>query len=388
MPPAGTRRCRPMQSGARVFPGLYPGHDFGVGGGCVDARPARDQQRVDRRPPTRQLRRHEPQPRRRGHDGCRRRDHARGIERRCPCARGDLVGRREDLQRPGHVEKLHRGKSEDLDAARRLLAENEGSLAYPPQNATVDFSRPSPVRPFPHDPARHSLADRLAAVRGAGPDRSDGPVRGFPRACPMRPIASTPRPRRRRATCGAWGSCRTARWATAPQLDLLHVPGGFGQETLMDDAGSFGAVDRAPGGERTLRFFGMHGRAYLRRGRAFEGTARHDALGVDDSAAVFRRDPGRRARGVRRQPRLRCRESPRALTARCGSRPICAGSRSRRRSSSRSPTRPSRRSTAARRRLRRPPCWRRCRKLIARSPSSASAPLAASPGASELAATR
>jgi cyclohexyl-isocyanide hydratase len=40
--------------------------------------------------------------------------------------------------------------------------------------------------------------------------------------------------------------------ADAPQLDVLHVPGGFGQEALMDDDEVLGWIARQAGGARCL----------------------------------------------------------------------------------------------------------------------------------------
>ncbi len=43
-----------------------------------------------------------------------------------------------------------------------------------------------------------------------------------------------------------------AALAEAPQLDLLHIPGGFGQEALMDDAEVLGWVRHQAGGARCV----------------------------------------------------------------------------------------------------------------------------------------
>jgi cyclohexyl-isocyanide hydratase len=43
-----------------------------------------------------------------------------------------------------------------------------------------------------------------------------------------------------------------ARLADAPQLDLLHVPGGFGQEAVMDDEDVLGWIRRQAAGTRCV----------------------------------------------------------------------------------------------------------------------------------------
>ena len=155
-----------------------------------------------------------------------------------------------------------------------------------------------------------------------------------------------------------------AALADAPQLDVLHVPGGFGQEALMEDAEVLGWI-RAAGGRRAQRLLGLHRRAALRRGRP---------------AA---RDAGRRRTGRRF---ICCRCSARSpstngwsstatgcsppasrpgSTARCGSPPSCAATTRRGRSSSTWCMRRSRRSTAARPRPRRPRSWTQARQSVA-----------------------
>jgi cyclohexyl-isocyanide hydratase len=43
-----------------------------------------------------------------------------------------------------------------------------------------------------------------------------------------------------------------AALADAPQLDVLHVPGGFGQEALMEDAEALGWIRRQAAGARSI----------------------------------------------------------------------------------------------------------------------------------------
>jgi cyclohexyl-isocyanide hydratase len=50
---------------------------------------------------------------------------------------------------------------------------------------------------------------------------------------------------------GLW-LCADAPLAEAPQLDLLHIPGGWGQETLMEDEELLGWVRRQAAGARCV----------------------------------------------------------------------------------------------------------------------------------------
>ncbi len=82
-----------------------------------------------------------------------------------------------------------------------------------------------------------------------------------------------------------------ATLAEAPQLDVLHVPGGYGQEaSCMTSDARMGA---APGRWRTIYSVGVHGRADLRRRRAPDRAPGDDALVRLASAAAFWRRSGR-----------------------------------------------------------------------------------------------
>ena len=83
-----------------------------------------------------------------------------------------------------------------------------------------------------------------------------------------------------------------AALAQAPQLDLLHVPGGFGQEALMDDEDVLAWIRRQAAGARSPPL-GVHWRVDLRRGRAARRAPGHHPLGIDAPAAVARRVCGR-----------------------------------------------------------------------------------------------
>ena len=114
-----------------------------------------------------------------------------------------------------------------------------------------------------------------------------------------------------------------ATLADAPPLDVLHVPGGFGQEALMEDAEVLGWIRQQAAGACSI-FSVCTGALHLRRGRPAQGTPGDDALGVVSPAAVLRRDPcqrtgGRRWRlGLRRRRhgRHRRRLAPRGRVAR------------------------------------------------------------------------
>ncbi len=114
-----------------------------------------------------------------------------------------------------------------------------------------------------------------------------------------------------------------ASLAEAPQLDLLHVPGGFGQEALMEDEEVLGWIRRQAAGARCV-FLRLHRRTSLRRRRPAQGTPGDDPLGRLSPAALLRRDPRQSAggggwrHGIRRRRHLRhrrgaagCRRAPR-----------------------------------------------------------------------------
>jgi cyclohexyl-isocyanide hydratase len=89
-------------------------------------------------------------------------------------------------------------------------------------------------RSKPDDPARHSLADWLAALRGLDQIDLIGPFEVLSRI-PSSTYRLYGKPVE--AVCDVSGLRLTpdAALADAPQLDVLHVPDGFGQEALMED---------------------------------------------------------------------------------------------------------------------------------------------------------
>jgi cyclohexyl-isocyanide hydratase len=142
-----------------------------------------------------------------------------------------------------------------------------------------------------------------------------------------------------------------ATLAEAPPLDVLHVPGGFGQEALMEDAEVLGWLRRQTAGACAIFSVCtgalLCGAAGLLKGRRatthwasfhllpYFGAVPVNEQVVVDGAWVF-------AAGV---------TAPYAL------RPSCVATRLRKRSSFTWSMRQSRRSTAARPRLPRPRSW-------------------------------
>src|SRR3974377_700392 len=102
-----------------------------------------------------------------------------------------------------------------------------------------------------------------------------------------------------------------ATLADAPPLDVLHVPGGYGQEALMEDAEVLGWIRQQASG--ACRIFsvctgalicGAGGPPQGRRGAA-QGTPGDDPLVGLSSVAVLRRNPRQRTGGRRRRLGLR-----------------------------------------------------------------------------------
>jgi len=148
--------------------------------------------------------------------------------------------------------------------------------------------------------------------------------------------------------------------ADAPPLDVLHVPGGHGQEALMDDAEVLNWIRQQASGACSI-FSVCTGALICGAAGPAQGTPRDDPLGVVSPAALFRRDPRQRARSGRwRLGLCRGRHSRhRRRLAPCASPPSCAATRSHRPSSFIWPTRRNRHSTAVRPRRRRHRSWNR-----------------------------
>ncbi len=101
-------------------PRPHPGHQGRIVAGRQDAGAARDHQGVQRRVEIRQRIGHQPQARRGGEPEVAGRDHPRRVGR---AYRAALVGGGEDLERPGHVEELHRREGQHLHGTRALWRE-------------------------------------------------------------------------------------------------------------------------------------------------------------------------------------------------------------------------------------------------------------------------
>src|SRR5215470_15797845 len=103
----------------------------------------------------------------------------------------------------------------------------------------------------PDDRARHSLADWLAAFQGLDQIDLTGPFEVLSRI----PNSTY---RLYGKTVEAVRDVRGLRitpdaaLADAPQLDVLHVPGGFGQEALMDDQEVLDWIRQQAAGARCL----------------------------------------------------------------------------------------------------------------------------------------
>ena len=91
-----------------------------------------------------------------------------------------------------------------------------------------------------------------------------------------------------------------AALSDAPQLDVLHVPGGFGQEALMEDAEVLAWIRQQAAGARSV-FSVCTGALLCGAAGLLKGKAGDDALGVVSSAAVLRCDPRQRTGGRGRQ---------------------------------------------------------------------------------------
>ena len=72
----------------------------------------------------------------------------------------------------------------------------------------------------------------------------------------------------------------TVTIADCPQLDLVMVPGGPGQQDLMEDEVVLEFLQQAGGG-REIRHLGLHRLAGAWRGGSAQGQARHQPLGRD-----------------------------------------------------------------------------------------------------------
>jgi len=93
--------------------------------------------------------------------------------------------------------------------------------------------------------------------------------------------------------------------AEAPPLDVLHVPGGYGQEALMEDTELLGWIRQQARG--ACRIFSVCTGALVWRGWPAQGTPSDNALVIASLAAVFWRHPHQRTCSRRWQLGLCCR---------------------------------------------------------------------------------
>jgi cyclohexyl-isocyanide hydratase len=91
---------------------------------------------------------------------------------------------------------------------------------------------------IPHDTHLH-----IGSLLFEGVDQIDltGPVRGA-LAHPGRDLSHLRQDRRARSRSEGLRLTPDATLADAPPLDVLHVPGGYGQEALMEDAEVLGWI--------------------------------------------------------------------------------------------------------------------------------------------------
>ncbi len=88
--------------------------------------------------------------------------------------------------------------------------------------------------------------------------------------------------------------------AEAPQLDLLLVPGGLGQQQIMNDEEIIGLIQRQAA-SGTACFLRLHRCTLVWRSGFTLRTACHDSLGSERTVATIRRHPDRRPSRYRRQ---------------------------------------------------------------------------------------
>ena len=87
--------------------------------------------------------------------------------------------------------------------------------------------------------------------------------------------------------------------ADAPPLDVLHVPGGYGQEALMEDAEVLSWIRQQASAACSI--FSVCTGALIWCSRPPQGTPGDDALGVVSLAAVLWCDPCQRTCSRRRR---------------------------------------------------------------------------------------
>lgn len=95
-----------------------------------------------------------------------------------------------------------------------------------------------------------------------------------------------------------------ATFSEAPQLDVLHIPGGP-RDRRRDGGRGDAELGPPAGGRGAVRALGVHRRPDLRGGGPDPGATGHDALGGSPPAALLRCGSGRRTGRGRRDDVLR-----------------------------------------------------------------------------------
>src|ERR1700744_2748728 len=155
-----------------------------------------------------------------------------------PAAVADhVVGRREDLQGAGDIEHLHRRIGQHLDRARAARPKSWRvwwGIWHSRQKVTHYLPSVHPRRTRPMiAPDRH-LAIGSLVFEGVDQIDLTGPFEVLSRIpnSTYRLYGKTARPVR---DIKGLRLIPDADLGEAPALDVLHVPGGFGQEALMED---------------------------------------------------------------------------------------------------------------------------------------------------------
>src|SRR5580698_712202 len=131
----------------------------------------------------------------------------------------------------------------------RRLARSEGILAFPPNHARVISSCPAVLSDLEVCMIPHDIHLHIGSLLFEGIDQIDltGPFEVLSRLpnTTYRIYGKTAAPVR--DLKGLW-LMPDASLADAPPLDVLHVPGGPGQEGLMDDAEVLGWIHQQAAG--------------------------------------------------------------------------------------------------------------------------------------------
>ena len=72
----------------------------------------------------------------------------------------------------------------------------------------------------------------------------------------------------------------TTTFQTAPALDMVCVPGGYGVAAAMDDGAARQRLIAGPGDQLSLGHLGVYRRLHFGGGRPVEGSESHHPLGL------------------------------------------------------------------------------------------------------------